>query len=81
VLICIPMFWRADLVSIDKTSHEVGPSEKLTFPPGRLEELQDELPDNAPRFVLLSYEVCLLSWHVDSISLNTATDGRVIPWS
>ena len=31
--------------------------DKLTFETGSLDELQDELPDNAPRFVLLSYEV------------------------
>jgi len=33
------------------------PSDKLTFASGKLDELQDELPDNAPRFVLLSYEL------------------------
>ena len=49
-------------VSIDKTSHEIVPSEeKLKFETGKLGELQDELPDNAPRFVLLSYEVSSIS--------------------
>jgi len=39
-------------------THEVAPSgDKLTFASGKLDEIQDELPDNAPRFVLLSYEV------------------------
>jgi Cofilin/tropomyosin-type actin-binding protein len=47
----------SNVVSIDKNTHEVVPSEKFTFAPGKLEELQDEIPDNAPRFVLLSYEV------------------------
>jgi hypothetical protein len=46
------------LVAIDKNTHEVVPSEeKLKFESGSLHELQDDLPDNAPRFVLLSYEV------------------------
>ena len=57
-----PLFapcWK-ELVAIDKNTHEVVPSEdKLTFESGKLHELQDDLPDNAPRFVLLSYEVCL----------------------
>ena len=53
--VCILHFWP--LVSIDKNTHEITPSEKLTFAPQKLDELQDELPDNAPRFVLLSYEV------------------------
>jgi len=55
------------------------PSEdKLTFASGKLDELQDELPDNAPRFVLLSYEVFL--FHMTGIhdSLSILTVGRVI---
>lgn len=45
-------------VAIDKNTHEVVPSEdKLTYENDNLHELQDDLPDNAPRFVLLSYEV------------------------
>jgi len=45
------------IFSIDKNTHEIVPSDKLTFASGKLDELQDELPDNAPRFVLLSYEL------------------------
>ena len=33
--------------------------ELQTFDSGKLDQLQDELPDNAPRFILLSYEVYL----------------------
>jgi len=46
------------IFAIDKNTHEVVPSEeKLTFESGSLHDLQDDLPDNAPRFVLLSYEL------------------------
>jgi len=53
----VHLFFGLILVSIDKATLEVKPSDKLTFAPGQLEEIQDELPDNAPRYVLLSYEV------------------------
>lgn len=45
------------IVSIDRNTHEIVSGDKLTFESGKLDELQEELPDNAPRFILLSYEV------------------------
>lgn len=45
----------ARIFSIDKTTHEVAPESEDEYT--SLEEIVDELPDHAPRFVLLSYPV------------------------
>lgn len=45
----------ARIFSIDKTTYEVAPESEDEYT--SLEEIADELPDHAPRFVLLSYPV------------------------
>ena len=50
---------QARIFSIDKKSYEILPSND--DPLTTLEDLNDDLPEHAPRFVLLSYPVTLNS--------------------
>lgn len=45
------------LDAIDRKTFEVTGSDKETCGSGNLENVQEELPDNTPRFILLSYDV------------------------
>jgi len=61
---------------IDKDSHEIRTSdEKLTFASEKLDELQDELPENAPRFILLSFELV----HKDNRKSNPLVMINYVP--
>ncbi|ODQ52206.1 hypothetical protein SAICODRAFT_26256 [Saitoella complicata NRRL Y-17804] len=72
------------IFSISKTNHDIIPDSATEDGPltlSSIEELADELPDNTPRFVLLSYELefddgrkstplCMLYWAPRTSSLE-----------
>jgi hypothetical protein len=61
---------------IDKDSQDVLPSdEKFMFASGNLDELQDGLPENTPRFVLLSFELI----HSDNRKSNPLVMINYVP--
>jgi len=63
------------IFTIDKDTHEIVPDAKLTFASGKLDELQDELPDHAPRFIMLSFELV----HKDNRKSNPLVMINYVP--
>jgi hypothetical protein len=54
---------------IDKTTHEIHQdADKVTYT--SLDEIADDLPDHAPRFILLSYPLTMVS-RCPSLSTRT----------
>lgn len=47
---------------IDKKNMEIKPEDGQVYT--NMQDLQDELPDNTPRYILLSYPLTLVSRHV-----------------
>ncbi|QYS93665.1 ADF-H domain-containing protein [Trichoderma simmonsii] len=51
---------QAVIYLIDKTTHEIHQdADKVTYT--SLDEIADDLPDHAPRFILLSYPLTMVS--------------------
>lgn len=50
---------QAEVYEIDKKTFLLQKDESIEYPLESLEELEDELPDNSPRFVVLSYPITL----------------------
>ena len=51
--------WKED--QIDKKNLEISPADDEVYK--SMAELADELPDNSPRFILLSYPLTLVCTH------------------